>query len=72
MGKRPKTEWRVVCSRYGTSGHSSHAWPKGTEAKARQSVIDADHHAEMNPGTFYAKEAPYVVESREVAPWQAS
>ena len=72
MPKATKTEWRLTCSQHGTKGHSSHTWPKRDEAKARQSKLDADHHAEMHPTTFYAREAPYVVESREVGPWIAS
>lgn len=72
MPAKPKLEWRLVCAQHGTSGHSSHTWAKRDEAKARQSKRDADHHAEMNPTTWYAREAPYEVQSREVSPWVAS
>lgn len=63
-------EWRVVCARFGQRGHSTHAWKKPTEGKAVQSVIDLDHHAQMHPGSFYASEAPYQVQSREVTEWK--
>ena len=73
MTKKPKVEWRVTCAQFGTAGHSNHSWIKKDEKKARQSVIDANHHAEMlmNKGTksWYLNEAPYVLERREVGPW---
>lgn len=72
MAAKPKLEWRLVCAHYGTSGHSAHVWPKRDEAKARQSKLDADHHAEMHPKTWYGREAPYQVQSRKVEPWVAS
>ena len=67
-----ETEWRVVCAHQGTPGHTDHAWVKGNEKKARQAVIDSNHRAEMKPKSFYADEAPYQVESREVGPWEVS
>jgi len=66
-----KTEYRMVCAHHGERGHSSHAYPKGTLAKAEQSKIDSDHRAEMAPTDYYAGEAPWVVESREVGAWEA-
>ena len=69
MGK-PKTEYRVVCARFGTAGHSSHVWVKKDRAKALQSKTDADHHADMHPKSFYAKEAEYRIQTRTVTEWQ--
>lgn len=63
-------EYRVVCAHFGEAGHSQHKWPKANQAKALQSVIDQDHHAEMHPGLWYAGEAPYQVQSREVSAWK--
>ena len=64
-----KKEWRVSCTGKG-QGHRTHHWQKNDPKKARQSVIDLNHHAEMHPDTYYRVCAPYVVESREVAPWE--
>ena len=62
-------EYRVVCGGEGRQ-HRSHQWPKKDLKKAKQSVIDANHHAEMHPESFYAKFcAPYRIESREVRDW---
>ena len=69
------TEHRVVCDRFGTRGHSDHKWIKtGKNAKKRatQIVIDQNHHAEMHPDHFYAKEAPYRRQEREVTEWEDS
>jgi hypothetical protein len=68
----PTIEYRLVCAHYGTPGsadHRSHCWPKSTLAKAEQSRIDADHHAEMHPDLWYAGEAPYRVQVRSVFAW---
>lgn len=63
-----KVEWRMRCS--GGKGHSKHVWPKKNKAKADQSALDANHHAEQRPDGFYNRMcAPYVAESREVGPW---
>ena len=67
---KPKTEIRVVCANYGAAGHASHTWPKRDLDKARQSVIDAQHRAEVgNPTAYYRGEAPYRIQVREVGPW---
>lgn len=70
MGKKPKTEYRVVCVRFGTQGHSGHVKTKPTKAKAKQSVIDQNHHAELHPDHFYAREAPYRIQTRETTAWE--
>ena len=64
--RKPKTEYRVICGNFGSRGHSSHAWPKANKAKAKQAVIDLDHHAEIHPTSYYAGEAPYEIQTREV------
>ena len=69
MPAKPKIEYRIVCANHGTSGHSSHALVKNDLKKAKQSVIDLNHRAEMKSNLFYGKEAPYVIETREVGPW---
>ena len=62
-------EWRMACTGKG-AGHSKHKWPKKNAAKANQSAIDANHHAEQHPDHFYNRVcAPYVVETREVSNW---
>ena len=67
---RTTTEIRVVCANYGTAGHSNHVWAKRDMAKARQSVIDAQHRADVgNPTAYYRAEAPYQIQTREVGPW---
>ena len=63
------TEYRMKCSGEGRS-HRSHNYPKKNMAKAVQSAMDANHHAEVKPDGFYNKFcAPYVVETREVSDW---
>jgi len=62
-------EYRVVCANHGNRGHSTHAWRKPNLKKATQAVIDLNHAAEMNRTAFYANEAPYRVESRDVSKW---
>lgn len=69
MAKEPTTEYRVVCGKHGQRGHSSHTWSKGSKQKAVQSVIDLNHHAEIHPNLYYADEAPYEVQEREVGAW---
>ena len=65
-------EYRVVCARYGERGHGQHTWAKKTEAKAKQAVIDNNHHAEVVVASthFYTQEAPYRVQVREVTDWE--
>jgi hypothetical protein len=73
MPAKPKTEIRIVCANYGKKGqssHSSHAWNKTTMAKAKQSLIDLDHRAELHPNSYYANEAPYRIQVREVTAWK--
>lgn len=71
-------EWRVVCAHHGNSmDHRSHTWGKRDQAKAEQSVIDLDHKAQQNADAvaggaakrWYADEAPYRVQVREVGEW---
>ena len=71
------TEYRVVCSRFGTRGHSEHKWiktGKDAEKRAVQAVIDANHHAEtvVGPDHFYRQEAPWRVQTRTVTEWEDS
>ncbi|KKN26547.1 hypothetical protein LCGC14_0873740 [marine sediment metagenome] len=71
------TEFRVVCSRFGTRDHSGHVSVKtGNDAEKRavQAVIDANHHAETVVGSdhFYRQEAPYRIQTREVSEWEDS
>ena len=66
------TEWATACAHWPASGHKAHLRERNSEAKARQAVIDANHHAEMHPGSWYAKEAPHRVLAREVTPWTDS
>lgn len=66
------TEHRIVCANFGTPGHNAegHHKIKPTKAKVIQAVIDANHHAEMNPTGFYTKEAPWRRQEREVTEWE--
>lgn len=68
-----RTELRVVCANYGTSGHSTHVWPKKDLAKAKQALRDAAHHAEMMIGQegrhWYLEEVPHRIEERTVSEW---
>ena len=71
------TEYRVVCDRFGTRSHSDHKWKKtgkNAEKRAVQAVIDANHHAETVVGSdhFYAKEAPYRIQTRSITEWEDS
>ena len=70
MTKKPKLEWRMVCRLFGTQGHNAHHKTKATKAKARQAVIDQNHHAQMHPDSFYAKEADWRLQSRTVTEWE--
>ena len=66
-----KTEHRIVCRLHGTQGHSRHIWPKRDRKHAVQSVIDANHHAEMmSQDHFYKREAPHRRQEREVTDWE--
>ncbi len=68
---KTKTEFRVVCAKFGTQGHSDHVTVKHDKAKAVQSVIDANHHAEVvSEGHFYKGEAPWRIQEREVGAWE--
>jgi len=63
------TEYRLACTGEGRE-HSRHNWGKKNLAKAAQSALDANHHAELKPNGFYNRHcAPYVVETREVGSW---
>jgi len=79
VSSKPKSEWRVVCANFGQKGHAQHFWEKKDKAKAEQSKVDSDHHAEMLKARaagqedgrvhWYVGEAPYVVQTREVSKW---
>lgn len=62
-------EYRIVCAHFGSADHGSHAWPKRDLEKARQSKIDLDHHASIQSSSWYRREAPYDVQTREVEEW---
>lgn len=68
------TEHRIVCANHGVKGagnrHTNHVWPKRDKNKAVQSVIDANHHAETLPNSFYSGEAPYRMQERQVTTWE--
>jgi len=69
---KPKQEVRIVCVNYGKKGqghHSSHTHGKRDLATAKQSVVDLDHHAEMHPTSYYSREVPYRIQTREVSKW---
>ncbi len=61
-------EYRVICAHFGDDSHQLHKWAKLNEKGCKQSVIDLNHQAEMQPN-FYATCAPYVAQSREPEPW---
>ena len=61
-------EYRVVCAHFDEDFHQLHKWPKGDSARAKQSVIDLNHRAEMQPD-FYVNCAPYKVQQRETQEW---
>ena len=42
-----KQEWATVCAQWPGPGHKSHLTPRTNQAKAKQAVIDNNHHAEM-------------------------
>ena len=62
-------EWRMVCAKYDDDGHQLHKYEKSTRHKAEQSVIDANHRADMDEGYFYEGCAPYEVQSRPRQDW---
>jgi len=80
MTKKPTVQYRLVCAKHGVDrGHSSHAYPKSSLAKATQAVIDADHQSAMlsarsaqRAGDYYGGEAPWRVQQREVSVWEDS
>lgn len=70
MNTEQVNEYRVVCVDFGLDGHQLHKWTKLTEGRALQSVIDADHAAEVSPGGFYNRTcAPYRAQSRPITEW---
>lgn len=70
---KPTIEHRIICANYGKKGmgtqHSNHTWLKRDKKKAIQAVTDANHHAEINPNSFYSGEAEYRRQEREVTKW---
>jgi hypothetical protein len=61
--------YRIVCAHYGTAGHTTHHYSKGTLEKALQSKIDNDHRSEMARTDWYAGEAPWRIETSEKVEW---
>jgi len=79
MPAKPKLQYRLICAKHGERGHSTHAYNMPDDKKRRaQKVIDADHHTEMlaarsaERSGYYAAEAPWTLEEREVGKWRAS
>ena len=69
-----KQEWATVCAPWPRPGHKAHLTPRTNKAKAKQAVIDNNHHAEMLAAKmerhWYIDEAPFRLMSREVTGWQ--
>ena len=64
----PEYEFRVVCAHYGDAFHQLHKWSKMSAKSSKQSVIDLNHQAGMQPN-FYATCAPYRAQNREMVEW---
>ena len=68
-----RQEFRVVCARFPDEGHRLHVHTKRDLARAKQSVIDSDHHSEMmsrrGSRHWYTNEAPHRIQVREVSEW---
>jgi hypothetical protein len=66
-------QWATVCAQWPGPGHKSHLTVRTNKAKAKQAVIDNNHHAEMLAAKlerhWYIDEAPFKLMSREVADW---
>jgi len=69
-----KQEWATVCAHWPGPGHKAHITVRKDKAKAKQAVIDNNHHAEMLAAKmerhWYIDEAPFRLMSREVTGWQ--
>ena len=67
-------EYRVVCANYPGREHSRHITTKRDLERAEQAVRDNDHHSEMMQRRrgrhWYAGEAPFRVQTREVTEWE--
>ena len=59
-----KLEYRIVCSGAGQHVHRRHLYTSPSLDKALQSVIDADHDAEMHPGHYVSVCSPWYIETR--------
>ena len=62
-------EYRIICAHFGENFHQLHKWSKLNEKGCKQSVIDLNHKAEMQPN-FYSGCAPYVAQHREPVDWE--
>ena len=62
-------QYRMTCAKYGELGHQLHHFVKSSKHSAEQSVIDANHKAEMDRYQTMIACAPYRVQAREVTEW---
>ncbi len=78
MGK-PRTEYRIVCPSFGTSGHKTHVHTKRAmtleQAKAKAEAQDRhyQHLTKNDDGkrySYYKSEIGWKVETREITKWE--
>lgn len=66
-------EYATACAHWPQPGHGTHLRKRSSLAKARQAIIDSDHHAEMMAGLpgrhWYGGEAPHRLMVRAVTTW---
>lgn len=74
MKRRTVTEYRVVCARYGQSGHGQHHTEKKSLKAAEQAVEDFKKDVarlpDRTPSHFYHLENPKRIQVRTVTPWE--
>ncbi len=79
MGKKPKTEYQVVCPNFGTQRHSTHVHTKKgmtlEEATAKAEGLDRHYqHLTKNDSdisySYYRAEIGWKVETRMVTEWE--
>jgi len=79
-GHTVEYEYRMVCGYYGEDFHQLHHYPKSTEKKLAQAIIDANHRAnhranhkaEVAPDkgkSWYVECAPYQPQRRVITEW---
>lgn len=71
--RKPITEWRVVCARFGEPGHGQHHKEKRTLKAAEDCVDDFAKDIERLPdrtaSLFYINEHPKRIQTRTVTEW---